>query len=166
MADKNNIIVGSASLSIDGVDVGYTQGGITMRKSNEFVDIDADQLAGVARKVNTFERMFLSTTMLEVTRANMQKMFNEPTSSLTGSQLSFGSGSPTTTEYVLTVTGKAPGSSTTAVRTYTFYRAIPVDEVEHMIGSRDTPGVIPVGFELLKDDTHGNTFGWFYDHEP
>jgi len=112
--------------------------------------------------VNTFERMFISTTMLEVTRANMQKIMNEPTSNLTGSQLNFGSASPTTTEYTLTITGQCPGTPTT--RTYTFYRAIPVDEVEHMIGSRDTASVIPVGFELLKDDTHSNQFGWCYDH--
>jgi len=162
MADSSNIIIGAASLAIDGVDVGYTQGGITMRKANELTEIDADQLAGVARKVTTFERMFISTTMLEATRENMQKIMNEPTGNLTGSQLSFGSASPTTPEYVLTITGKAPGSATT--RTYTFYRAIPVDEVEHMIGSRDTASVIPVGFELLKDDTHGNKFGWCYDH--
>ena len=161
MADTDNIIVGSASLSIDGVDVGYTQGGVTLRKSNEFVDIDADQLGGVARKVNTFERMFLSTTLLEVTRENMQKIMNEPSAHLTGSQLNFGSASPTTTEYELTVTGEAPGTSTT--RTYTFYRAIPVDEVEHMIGSRDTASVLPVGFELLKDDEHDDQFGWYYD---
>lgn len=156
MADQNNIIVGAASLSIDGVDVGYTQGGVSLRKSTDFVDVDADQLGGVARKVATFERMFLSTTLLEATHANMRRMLNEPSGALIGSQLNLGSASPAAQEHTLTVTGVAPSSG---VRTYSFYRAIAVDEVEHLIGSRDAPGVIPVGFELLKDPNNGNRFG-------
>jgi len=157
MGNQNNIIVGSAALSIDGVDVGYTQGGVSMRKSTDFVDVDADQLGGVARKVATFERMFLSTTLLEATHANLRRLLNEPTGALSGSNLNLGSASPAAQEHTLTVVGQAPSSGT---RTYSFFRAIAVDEVEHLIGSRDAPGVIPVGFELLKDPDNGNRFGF------
>ena len=160
MGDQNNIIVGPASLSIDSVDVGFTQGGVSLRKANEFVDVDADQLGGVARKVQTFERMFLSTTVLEATATNIKNLMNEPAANLIGSQLDFGSGDPAAQEYELRVTGDGPSAGT---RTYTFYRAISVDEVEHLIGSRDAPSVIPVGFELLKDPAQGNKFGYFVD---
>lgn len=160
MADQNNIIVGPASLSIDGVDVGYTQGGISARKSMEYVDVDADQLGGVARKVATFERMFLSTTLLESTRVNLQKALNEPASNLGGSTLAFGQADVTASEHTLTVTGDAPNGGT---RTYTFYRAILVDEVEHLLGSRDTASTLPIGFELLKDPANANRFGHFVD---
>lgn len=160
MANQENIIVGSASLKVNGVDVGFTQGGITLRKSNEYVDVDADQLAGVARKVPTFERMFVTTTLLEATRDNMQNVMNEPDSNKSGSHFSFGSGDPVTREFELTVTGDGPDGGT---RTYTFYRAISVDDIEHLIGSREAPSVIPVGFELLKDPDNGNRFGTFVD---
>lgn len=156
MGDHNNIIVGAAQLLINGTDCGFTQGGVSMRKSMEYVDVDADQLGGVARKVNTFERMFLNTTLLEATRANMLKVLSEPDANSTGSQLNFGSGDPTTREFELTVIGDGPQGGT---RTYTFYRAISVDDIDHLIGARDAPSVLPVGFELLKDSSKGNQFG-------
>lgn len=160
MSDQNNILVGAASLKINGTDVGFTQGGVSLRKTKEFVDVDADQLAGVARKVCTFERMFLSTVMLEATRQNMQRVMNEPDSNINGSQLSFGAGDPNALEYQLTAIGDAPNGGT---RTYTFWRAISVDDTDHMIGSRDTASTVPVGFELLKDPAHANQFGFFVD---
>lgn len=160
MGDHNNIIVGAASLKINGTDVGFTQGGVSLRKTKEFVDVDADQLAGVARKVCTFERMFLSTTLLEATRLNMQRVMNEPNANYNGTQLSFGSADPNALEYQLTVTGDAPNGGT---RTYTFWRAISVDDTDHLIGSRDSASTVPVGFELLKDPAHTNQFGFFVD---
>lgn len=164
MPNQNNIIVGPASLSIDNVDVGYTQGGVSLRKSNEFVDVDADQLAGVARKVQTFERMFLTTTMIEMTLLNMRNVMNEPSSnSHSGSQLDFGHSDPVAQEYELTVVGDAPTPAGMTVRTYTFYRAISVDEVETLIGSRDSASILPVGFELLKDPAKNSKFGNFVD---
>ena len=160
----NNIVVGPATLKINGTDVGFTQGGVSLRKSNEFVDVDADQLAGVARKVQTFERMFLTTTMLEAVINNMRDVMNEPAGNKrSGSHLDFGHSSPAAQEYELTVIGDAPLVGSLTVRTYVFYRAVSVDEVEHLIGSRDAPSVLPVGFELLKDTDHDSKFGYFID---
>ena len=56
--------------------------------------------------------------------------------------------------------GKGPAGTT---RTYSFFRAIAVDDVEHPIGQRDAVGVIPVTFELLKDPDSANLFGTFAD---
>jgi len=157
MGNQLNIIVGAATLKIDNVDVGFTQGGVSFRKSNEFLDVETDQLAGVARKEITMQRAFVSTTLAEATLANLQKAMAEPSAQLfSGSALSFGQGSPTVTEHVLTVTGKGPDGAT---RTYTFTRCIAVDEVDHMIGARDAASLIPIGFEVLKDPAYANTFG-------
>src|SRR3990167_10081722 len=148
MANQNNILIGAASVAIDGVDVGYTQGGVTFRKASEYVDVDADQMGGVARKECTFERAYVNFTMLEVTLANMRRVMNEPASALTGSALNIGTASPAVQEHTLTLTGKGPTGYT---RTYTFYRAVQVDDLEHMVGSREAPGTLPCGFECLKD---------------
>jgi len=158
--DQKNIIVGPAALSINSVDVGFTQGGVTFRKSKDFVDVDADQMGGVARKVATFERAFVTTTLLEATLNNIHKIMNEPSTNLSSSMLSFGTANPETFEYVLTVTGDAPDGGT---RTYTFHRAVSVGEIDHMIGSRDNPSVIPVEFELLKDPANNSRFGYAVD---
>lgn len=162
MGNQNNIIVGAASLKIDGIDVGFTQGGVSFRKQNDYVDVEADQLGGVARKVKTGERAFLTTTLAEATLRNLRLAMAEPSGNqYSGSALSLGQGTLTTQEHTITVTGKAPDGVTT--RTYTFTRCIAVDEVEHLIGSRDTASTIPIGFELLKDPAYGDTFGRIID---
>jgi hypothetical protein len=158
--DAENIIVGAASVRVNGTDVGYTQGGVTCRAAMEFLDIDADQLAGVVKKIPTFERAYLTTTMLEATIANLLIATNQPSTNSTGSSLSFGQAVPAAPEHTLTITGVAPQGG---VRTYTFYRAVVSDEVEHLIGARDNVSSVPIGFELLKDPAHDNEFGFFVD---
>lgn len=158
--NANNILVGAAQLLVDGTDVGFTQGGVQLRGQKDFFDVDADQLGGVAKKVQTFERMFLTTTLLEATMANMKVAFNQPSSNQSaGSGLSFGQLTFENTEHTITAIGKAPNAK---VRTYTFSRAVVTDEVTHMIGARDQAGVLAFGCELLKDSTTGK-FGSYAD---
>lgn len=155
---ESNIIVGPAELSLSGVNVGYTQGGVTLRKSEEFFDVEADQLKGVIKKEVTMERMFLTTTMVEATFSNMRKAMQEAAAQeWSGSALGFGSANPVVTEHTLSVTGNGVDGLT---RTYTFFRAIAIDEVEHLIGARDAASIVPIGFELLKDPAQGSKFGF------
>lgn len=160
--DPNNIIIGPASVTIDGIAIGYTQGGVTLRKANEYVDVDADQVKGIVKKEITMEKLFVNFTMIESTLENLQRALSERTADLwNGSALAFGSATPTIIEHVLVLTGDGPGpQGTPTVRTWTFTRAVHVDEVETMVGSRDTASVIPVGFELLKDQANGHRFGY------
>lgn len=161
MGDSDNIIVGPASLQIDSIDVGFTQGGVQFRKTEEYLDVEADQVKGVMRKEITMERAFVTTTLLEATLYNLRQAMHEaPAQAWSGSALAFGSANPTAVEHVLTITGSAPEGGT---RTYIFTRAIKVDEVEHMIGARDQASIIPIGFELLKDEDTGNRFGYVVD---
>ncbi len=157
MGTQTNIIVGAATLTVDGTDVGFTQGGVNFRKQTEYLDVDADQLAGVARKEKTFERGFVTTTLAEATLTNLRKAMAEPASQeFNGSGLNVGLASPAVVEHTITVTGKS--NSTTGVRTYSFWRAILISELDHLIGARDAASVLPVEFEVLKDPTKNNTF--------
>lgn len=158
MRDPNNIIHGAASMSVDGVDVGWTQGGVSLRRSRDLLDIEADQVIGVIDKKVTMERVFLTTTMIEATVANMLMALDINGSGSGDGE--FGESAPEATEHSITVTGKAPDGD---LRTYTFYRCVINEEVEHMIGARDQIGMLPVVFEVMKDPAHGDTFGFFAD---
>ena len=158
MANQNNIIVGRAQLSVDGVNVGFTQGGVFFRKSNDFLDIETDQLAGVARKEITMQRAFVNTVLAEATLKNLRIAMAEPASQqFSGSALTLGQSAPTVTEHTLVVTGKASGAGKGAdSRTWAFTRCVSAEEVEHVIGARDAAGLIPITFEVLKDVGTGN----------
>lgn len=158
MGNKNNIIHGPANLTIDGQNVGFTTGGVVLRRKREFLDVEADQATGVIKKLVIMEKMTLSTTMLESTRANML-LAMDCTGSGSGDG-EFGEASPVATEHSGTITGKAPNGGT---RTYTFYRGVVAEDVEHVVGARDKVGDIPVTFELMKDSTKGDTFGYWVD---
>lgn len=164
-----NIIVGAATLKIDGIDVGFTQGGVIVRFADDYLDVEADQLAGVARKEKTFQRVFVTTTLLEATLINLRKAIGEPSSQLfngggPGTSLAFGQASPVVTEHTLTITGKSSAGATQ--RVYSFTRCISIGEVEHLAGARDAASVIPIEFEVLKDPAAGNTFGFASDTTP
>ena len=165
MASSANIIVGPANISVDGVDVGYTQGGVSFKKALDYLDVEADQSKGVMRKEVTMERAHITTTLLESTLANMRTVFQEAASQAwSGSALAFGMANPVAIEHTLTITGKGPAvAGVSKTRTYTFYRAIKVDEVDHMIGARDAASILPVTFELLKDENYGSRFGFVYE---
>jgi len=161
MGNVLNILHGPCQVLINGVDIGYTQGGCTLRKSVEFLDVEADQIVGVAAKKVTMEKMFVSTTMLEGTLVNMMRAFSEPASNTAGSgDLEYGCAAPEAQEYLLTLVGSGPSSTD---RTYTFYRAVVSEDVELSFGARDAVTAIPVTWELLKDANHNNKFGYHAD---
>ena len=161
---SENLIVGDAQLLVDGTDVGYTSGGFTIGKSNDYLDIVADQAGGKLKKLRTNEMMTLSTTLLESTIANLQIAFNEPAGNLVagGSMLVLGDADLTTPEHTLKLIGDAPNSKT---RTFEFFRAVLVDDISMPFGVRDQVQTVPVGFELLKDEDRNNAFGHFWDND-
>lgn len=153
-----NIVHGPAAVLVDGVNVGYTTGGVTLRYAKELLRVPADQASGdVVIKV-TKESMFVTTTLLESTVANIAMAMG--CSASTASSADFGSGSPTLTEHTVSIVGVGPND---CVRTFTFYRAMQVEDVEVAIGSREAVNEINFALELLKDPTHDNKFGAFVD---
>lgn len=156
--DKGNILHGSCTVTLSGVGVGYTKDGVKLRESTTFLDIEADQASGTIRKDPTVEKMFVTFNMLEAMPANV---INAMHGDAAGSgDVAFGAAEPETVEHTLVLVGPGPSGAT---RTYTFYRAVKIDDTEHTVGARNAVGELPVTFELLKDPAHGYTFGYFQD---
>lgn len=159
MPDANNIIIGAASVSVNGSDVGYTMGGTTVRYEPEVRDIMADQALGVVRKSRTSERMYVTTTILEITLAQLRLAFMIPTAQLAGSTyLTLGySDACWVEESSLILTGKSPGCGT---RTFTFSKVTTLNSKEYNM-TREEETAFEVEFECLKDE-FGN-FGTVVD---
>lgn len=152
--DSGNIVVGAATVSIGGTDVGYTQGGVQISHSPTFVEVEADQKVGIAKIARSIERMYLRFTMLEVTLANLRTALMYPSSNLVsgGSKLYLGYNDACwVDEKAIVIVGKAPDCGT---RTWTFSRCILKGEREISM-TRDNPAMLAVEFEVLKDDTTG-----------
>lgn len=68
----DNIFIGSAELIVDDVSVGFTQGGLTITREREYEDIIRPGHIGVVGKRKIQERVFIETTLLESTMANLK----------------------------------------------------------------------------------------------
>lgn len=158
-ADSNNIIIGAATISLGGVDLGYTQGGIIVAHEPEFIDVIADQAAGVVKKARSVERMYVRTTMLELTLENVRKTFMFPTANLTGgTSLLLGYNDVCwTDETTIVLVGSSPNCGT---RTFTLNTCVAMGSKEYTM-TRENPAALAVEFEVLKD-SNGN-FGGIVD---
>jgi hypothetical protein len=147
-ANSNNIIIGAASITVDGTDLGFTKGGTSVRYEQEQIDIIADQAVGVVRKARSLERMYVKTTMLEMTLSNLRKAFMLPAASLVGNTLTLGyNNSCWVDEVVIVLVGSSPSCGT---RTFTFSKCVTFGEREYMM-TRDAETAFEVEFECLKD---------------
>ena len=156
--DANNIIIGAAQVSINGSDVGFTKGGTRVRYEPEFVDIMADQAVGVVRKARSLERMYVVTTVLEVTLEIIRLAFMQPAANLSGSTLTLGyNDSCWTDEVAITLVGVSPGCGT---RTFTFGKAVTFGTREYAM-TREEETAFEIEFEVLKDAS--GVFGTIVD---
>ena len=159
-----NIIVGAATVKIGATtgaasDIGYTKGGTTVRYEPEFIDITADQAVGVVAKRRSNERLYVTTTVLEVTLARIQEAWGQPTSNLSSSTLTLGyNSSCNTPEVAIVLVGVSPGCGT---RTFSFAKAIAMGTREYSM-SREEETAFEVEFEVMKD-ANGN-FGTIIDN--
>lgn len=145
MGDTANIIVGPATISVEGTDLGFTKDGIKLRMERETVDVAADQVKGLVKKVKSLEKFMVSTTLLETTLENI---------AIAWDQIGPGSfGGNETQEVAVVVVGPAPGGAT---RTFTMTRAVSVGESE-VTYSREEESALTVEFECLKNND--GTFG-------
>jgi len=143
-----NIVVGAATVSLDGVDVGHTKGGATFRYEPDFFDVISDQSVGVVVKPRSLERMFVTTTFLEMTLANIRKALMQPIENLSGSTLTLGYNNVCwVDEVVIVLVGKSPNCGT---RTVTFNKAVSIGVKEYNF-SREEESSLEVEFECLKD---------------
>ena len=157
--NASNIVIGAATITIGGTDVGHTIDGVTIRHAPEFVDVESDQSAGIVRKGRQIERMYVSTTLLEVTLENLRKAMMFPTANLQGGTLlTLGyNDSCWTDEHQIVITGPGPSCGT---RTFTLTKCVSMAESEYQM-QRTQEVRFAVEFECLKDSN--GQFGTILD---
>jgi hypothetical protein len=149
-ADSNNVLIGAATITIDGADIGYTKGGTKVRFQPSYVDVKADQAVGTVKKARSDESMFVTIPMIEPTLARIRIAFDQPSANLSGSTLLLGyNNSCSINEHVIILTGVAPSCT---VRTWTLFRCVAIGNIEYVM-NRDQETVMAVEFECLKNNS-------------
>jgi len=146
-----NICVGPATLSINGTDVGYTKGGVSIRMPRSYLEIVADQAMGVVKIAKTLEQMMVKTTLLEATLANLRWAWDQAAES------AIGVADAVCNEVALVVVGVAPSGGT---RTFTLTKCVPQGDSE-VVYSREAETGLEVEFQCLKAST--GAFGTLAD---
>jgi len=159
--NPDNIIVGGATLCVDGTFFGLTTGGTTIRQESEYGEVIADQFNGVVKKFRSLERFFIATTLLEVTLDKLLVAFGYPTANLTSAtSLLLGYNSSCfQNEKELVVKGAGPGCG---CRTFVFDRVTNVQTTVEYQMFRDQATQLAVEFEALKSCPDGY-FGMVVD---
>jgi hypothetical protein len=159
MPDSGNIILGAATVSVGGADVGYTDGSVTFNYSPTVLNVMASQASGPVKQFRTEESASISFTMQEMTVANLQTAMMQPPANLaSATKLYIGySDACWVDEKAIVLVGKSPDCGT---RTWTFSRGVVNGDVEYVM-SRTEKTVAAVTFNLLVD-TVGH-FGYFED---
>jgi hypothetical protein len=151
MGTPANVLIGVGTFKVDGVDVGYTSGGVVLVKSDEKMDKEVDQEYAPVGIHKIRETMQLRTNLAEATLANLKIVWEQTSSVEDGGStrtLSFGM-NPDVVEHTLEFKGKSPEGYD---RTYTVYKAV-VWEAGEVPHQKDALSLIPVTFRLLPDTT-------------
>lgn len=164
-----NIIIGPAtSFKVDGVEVGGTDGDVTVEKQQKLQGIDVDQIPGDIAEAVTDESYEVKTNFAESTLENMQLAWgssNTPTT-VTGPPASKSMNlgiERNVIEHTLSITGKAPSGK---IRTFTFTRAISQTAGTQSL-SKTKKLTFPVSFKCLPDlTTPGAEYGTVSDTDP
>lgn len=158
MPNADNVIIGAATIAIDGSDIGYTMGGTEFRYEPTYIKVEADQAQGVVKIGRQSESAFLTVRMLEITLTRLRQAFNQPSGNLTGSTLLIGyNNACTINEHSIVLTGVGPDCEP---RTWTLFRAVSIGNVTYSM-SREEATVFEVEFELLKNES--GIFGFVAD---
>lgn len=159
MAYQDNIITGSATICVDGTDLGLTASGVTVRFERTFVETEADQLNGIVKRDLNMERCFVSAELLEQTLENLRIVFGLPNANLTGgTKLCLGYNSSCgLNEHTIVV--KAKGIAC-GCRTFVFDRAQSISSPEYAM-TRTQETRVAAEFEVFKNED--GQFGCIYD---
>ena len=161
----SNIIIGAATLKIDGVDVGAISGGLSVAKATDVYAVEIDNVRAPVLHIPVKESFSIKTTMVEATLANLKTIWNIPATKLTTAlgvtTLKVGL-STGVVEHTIEVTGVAPNGLT---RVYRAFRAISVRPSEHSY-NRNKETMFPVEIDILPDLTQaaGEELGSVVDY--
>ena len=165
--ERRNIVVGAGTLKVDGVEVGFTEGGVTLTKEGEPYDVTADQEVGVLDVKEISQEYTVETNLLEATLENLKIVWGieSPIETPSGKRvLSFGGLSGPNSyppEHTLEFNGIGPEKKP---RKYVVYRAVSVGESAHSY-LKGEKTVIPVTFRCLvdTDKPRGRRVGYWED---
>jgi len=152
MGTCSNILHGIASVSVDGSDVGYTEGGVEIEKGFEVFEKLVDQELDACDIVPTQYTMIARTQFAEATLENLKIAWNEPSSIVTTvgppsfRTLNLGY-QQTIPEHELIFIGYSPAG---LQRKFTLWRAKSIDS-SAMSLQKTEKVVIPVTFRCLPD---------------
>ena len=184
----SNIVVGEATLKIGESanatniaamdafdDLGATQNGVEISWEPDMVDIEIDQFGDAARIVQSKVKVMVKTTLAEATLNNLALAWNYDSVGTTdvvanndgGNTKTFLFGAQTVFPYekAIVITGTAPNSSASGVKTRKFYtkRAISMD-ASNISMKRAEASVFAVGFRILpKVEDAGYEYGKIVD---
>jgi len=139
----------TATISLDGIDLGDTQDGIELEVNTELREIPSDQSLSPVDVVIIGRTATVRCNLLEATLDNIRAAWNLPTTDLVSDSLNitFNQAGPKQ----LVITHKGPNNKT---RTWTFPRAVAVSAGAQRI-ARENETLVPVEFRILGDSTTG-----------
>jgi hypothetical protein len=158
-----NVLIGVGLLTVDGVSVGYTSGGVTITQKTDRIEKEVDQSyapVGIHKVKESFE---LKTNLAEATLANLKIVWEQSVAIITSSPnrtLCWGM-NPDVVEHTMVFKGKSPEGLD---RTFTVLKAVVWEsgEVNHQ---KNGVTVVPVTFRILPDTTKsaGKEYGTIID---
>lgn len=162
------ILVGSAVMKVGDygasdaamVDVGGTDGGVSVTHTKEVFKPTVDQCSGPVKIVPMGETMVVKTSLAQGTLANLALAMGYPASAVAEGTFSFGGGM-SLPEKQIQFFGEAPNGKE---RKHTFWKCVSVGATESAY-KKGGVMLVPVEFEVLSDPTKpaGQQFGTYVD---
>ena len=155
----DNLVIGTYSLCLNGVDLGATTGGVTITQENEYVEIRNDQTCTLQAVYKTQEDFMIKTTMRDVGLDKLRVLYgltpdetneNNPDESLCLESNVNGCQFPE--EFELVICGPGPGCG---CRNFFFPRVVIVPSTVDYTIQKDNPVEIEVEFKALASCPSG-----------
>lgn len=89
-SDITNLDIGACSITLDGVDLGHTMGGVSVSVSRDIVELFADQYAGPVNLASTYENIEVTFNFAETDLVKLKELFPLTKTSATATAVSFG----------------------------------------------------------------------------
>lgn len=151
--NSGEVLIGQGHLYVDGVDLGYTEGGFLLQHTTDKVEVEVDQSYSPVKIHKTKETFGLKTNLAQASIANLKIVWEQTetiTSSATNRTLSWGM-NQSIVEHTLRFEGVSPEGFK---RIYTVHRAV-VWETGDINISKNGASLIPVTFRILPDEAQG-----------
>ena len=143
----NTVKVGAyGAVEADAVDVGYTDGGVKMERSEEQFDIKVDQIVGAIESYTVDDELKITVALAEASVENLAIAFGLPTTAVSDGVLSFGGKTSNTNRTIYLNTKGITGGN----RKTTLYKCKPEGNTSpaYMKGDKT---MIDVTFKVLVD---------------